>query len=116
MDSSNRKNIDQDWKNQVEKEKEESKAENQSYHQPTFVIFISSLGMQAMIALGLLENPLTNKKEKNLEQARYLIDTLDIIKAKTLNNLEENETKMLEESLYSLRMAYLNETKTIKES
>ena len=65
--------------------------------------------MQAMIAVGKLENPVTRKIEKNLEQARFLIDTLGILKEKTKNNLTTDEEKLLDEALYSLRMIYVEE-------
>ncbi|MCF7887569.1 MAG: DUF1844 domain-containing protein [Candidatus Omnitrophica bacterium] len=109
MDQSQKKTIDKDWKEQVNKEKQTYQKNNQPYHKPDFKIFISSLSMQAMIALGRLENPVTKKQEKNYDQARYLIDTLEIIEAKTKNNLDDQEKKLLDESLFSLRMAYLEE-------
>lgn len=77
---------------------------------PTFSIFVSSLGMQAMIALGKIENPLTKKMEKNSSQARFLIDTLQIIQEKTKNNLDKEEEKLLGEYLFNLRMVYVDET------
>jgi len=105
------KKVDQDWKNQVDKEKETAQGKNQAYHQPTFTIFVSSVGMQAMIAMGKLENPVTKKKEINYDQARFLIDTLGVIEEKTKGNLDENEAKAIQEYLFNLRMMYLEERK-----
>ncbi|MBU2251588.1 MAG: DUF1844 domain-containing protein [Candidatus Omnitrophica bacterium] len=107
MDQENQKKVDENWKNQVNKEKKESVDSNDVYHQPTFSIFLSSLGMQAMIAMGKLENPLTKKSETNFEQARFLIDTLGVIEQKTRNNLNPEEKTLLEEYLYNLRMMYI---------
>ena len=42
-----------------------------------FFNYIASLGFQTMIFLGEMPNPITNKVEKNLKQAKFLIDTLD---------------------------------------
>lgn len=109
MDDSIRKKVDESWKDQIEKDKKVSEEKNETYHQPTFIIFLSSLAMQAMIALGKLENPLTGKTETNLEQARFLIDTLEIINEKTKNNLTEQESKFFEDSLYNLRMIYIEQ-------
>ncbi len=109
MNEEVQKKIDNDWKSQIEKERKEAKQENQTYHEPNFSLFLSSLSMQAMIALGKLENPITKKIEKNLEQARFLIDTLGIIKEKTKNNLLPEEEKILDECLFSLRMLYVEE-------
>ena len=106
-----KKKVDDDWKAQVEKEKREAESRKEVYRQPTFTVFLSSMSMQAMIALGKLENPLTKKIEKNLEQARFLIDTLGIIKEKTKGNLTKEEEDFLEESLFNLRMLYVEEVK-----
>ena len=44
----------------------------------------------AMVALGKLKNPATDKVERNLEQASQSIDMLELIKAKTINNLRKS--------------------------
>jgi len=67
--------------------------------------------MQALISLGEIPNPVDNKKEQNLDHARYTIDTLDMIKKKTKNNLSPEESKVLDDILYSLRMKYLELSK-----
>ena len=107
MSEETKKKVDQDWKEQVQKEKNEAQAKDATYHQPTFSIFVSSLTMQAMIAMGKLENPATGKTETSYEQARFLIDTLEIIKEKTKNNLDTKEQELLDESLFNLRMMYI---------
>jgi hypothetical protein len=109
MNEEVRKKVDEDWKQQVEKEKKEAQEKNEPYHTPTFTIFLSSLSMQAMIALGRIENPLTGKLEKNLQQARFLIDTLEIIKNKTKGNLTSEEETLLNDALFNLRMMYVEE-------
>jgi len=111
MSQDSKKKVDQDWKDQVDKEKESAQSKNEAYHQPTFTVFISSLGMQAMIAMGKLENPMTKKKEKNCDQARFLIDTLGVIQKKTKGNLDSEEDKALEEYLFNLRMMYVEAKK-----
>jgi len=113
MAEDSKKKIDESWKGRIEKEKKEAENQQQTYHEPTLSIFLSSLGMQAMIALGKLENPLTKKAEKNIEQARYLIDTLGILKEKTKGNLTAEEEKLLDESLYNLRLLYVNEKEPV---
>ena len=42
-----RKKVDDGWKAQVDKEKQEAGEQHQMYHQPTFTIFLSSMSMQA---------------------------------------------------------------------
>ncbi|MCP4653531.1 MAG: DUF1844 domain-containing protein [Candidatus Omnitrophica bacterium] len=109
MEENVKKNVDETWKNQVEKEKMNASTKQEAYHQPTFTIFLSSLTMQAMIATGKLQNPVTGKSEKNMEQARFLIDTIEIISEKTKGNLTKEEQDLLNESLYNLRMIYVQE-------
>jgi len=111
MNKESKDKVDQTWKDQVNQEKEKATKDNQAYHEPTFEIFTSSLVMQAMIAMGKVENPLTNKKEANHDQARFLIDTLSLIQEKTKNNLTPKEETTLNEYLFNLRMMYVNAKK-----
>jgi hypothetical protein len=57
---------------------------------------------QALIYLGTIKNPVTDKMEKNLDQAQLLIDILLLLKEKTVNNLASEEHTMLENSLARL--------------
>lgn len=75
-----------------------------------FGMFITSLGMQALMALGEIENPGTGKKEKELSQAKYLIDLIEMLQKKTKGNLNEAETKIIDQLLYELRMKYISLT------
>ena len=77
----------------------------------SFSLFISSLVTQALISLGEVKNPFSEKSEKNLDQAKFTIDTLDIIKEKTKGNLAEDEAKLLDTALYDLRMRYIEKSK-----
>jgi len=107
------KNIDEKYKEKVEQEKEAAKVSGESdIPEPDFSFFITSLGLQASIALGNIPNPLTNRKEENIKQARFLIDTLAVLKEKTKGNLSSEEESLLDNLLYELRMQYINKTKT----
>lgn len=77
----------------------------------SFINFINGLGLECLVALGKIENPLTRSKEKNLRQARYIIDTLDMIKNKTKGNLDQEEERQLDELLVYLKMLYVEESK-----
>ncbi|MCX5657666.1 MAG: DUF1844 domain-containing protein [Candidatus Omnitrophica bacterium] len=108
----NEKKIDESWKERAEKEKQEHATGNiNNMPEPDFKLFLSSLGMQALIALGELENPVTNKKELELNQAKYLIDIIGVLKDKTRNNLDKDEEGMLENLLYQLRTLYVTKSK-----
>lgn len=72
-----------------------------------FLNYVTSLGFQALIFMGEIPNPVTNEVEKNMAQAKFLIDTLDMIKAKTAGNLSQQESELLENSIYELHMRYV---------
>ncbi len=105
------KNIDESWKETVQKEKENLKKEGKFIPEtPDFGFFITTLALQAAIFLGQMENPSTNKKEENLPQAKFIIDTLGMLKEKTKGNLTEEENQMAENLLYELRTQYIAKT------
>ena len=107
-----RKNIDESWKDTVEKEKEElKKTDKFAPPEPDFNFFITTLSLQASISLGQVPNPATNKTEEDLVQAKFLIDTLGMLKEKTAGNLTPDETGLLENLLYELRMQYVAKSK-----
>ena len=84
-----------------------NKEKNESRNmEPNFSIFVSSLSMQTLIFLGEIDNPITHKKEENLDQAKYIIDTLAMLKEKTKGNLTANEANLCDNVLYELRMKY----------
>ena len=75
---------------------------------PDFSFFVTTLSLQASIALGAIANPATNKTEEDLIQAKFLIDTLGMLAEKTKGNLNTDESKLLENLLYELRTIYLS--------
>jgi hypothetical protein len=79
--------------------------------QPDFTFFITTLSLQASIALGSIPNPSSQKAEEDLAQAKFLIDTLGMLQEKTKGNLDGNESKLLENLLYELRSVYLSKGK-----
>lgn len=112
MDEKN-KNIDESWKEAVQKEKDSLKSQGQSIPlEPDFNFFITTLAIQASIFLGETPNPVTNKKEEDLNQAKFIIDTLNMLKEKTKGNLSKEESNVLEAVLYELRMQYVAKIKT----
>ncbi len=111
MDEIN-KSSDESWKETVEKEKESIKKEGKFVPpEPDFNFFITTLSIQASIALGALANPVTNKIEEDLTQAKFIIDTMGMLKEKTNGNLKEDEANLLENVLYELRMQYVAKDK-----
>lgn len=80
--------------------------EEQEYPKPDFKIFVSSVSLQATICLGLVESPVSGKVERNMKQAQFLIDTLDMIKDKTQGNLDQEEQEFLEDAISNLKLNY----------
>ena len=76
-----------------------------------FFNYIASLGFQTMIFLGEMPNPITNQVEKNLKQAKFLIDTLVILRDKTKGNLSKEEDDLLNGSIYELQLRYVDLSK-----
>jgi len=111
--------IDEDWKQEAQKEKEmlaaqeeagkkEAKEERRRGPLPKgdFAALVSMLVTQALFALGVLQVE-GQKKEPDLEMAKYNIDMLETIGEKTKGNLSEEEEKALESMLNQVRMAYV---------
>ena len=69
-----------------------------------FINYITSLGLQALIFMGETPSPITQQKEKNLDQARILVDTLVMLREKTKGNLNEQEDSLLGLSIYELQI------------
>jgi hypothetical protein len=73
---------------------------------PVFVRLISTLGGQAMMALGLAEDPHTGERFLDLDLARQSIDMLGAIEAKSRGNLSAEEEGLLVDVLHQLRITY----------
>lgn len=74
-----------------------------------FIELVYSFQNMAMMSLGKLVNPATNKIEKNLAQAKATIDMLRMLKEKTKDNLAENETNLIEQVVLNLQLNYADE-------
>lgn len=76
-----------------------------------FAQLVAIFHSSAMVSLGKLKNPATDRIERNLEQAKQAIDTLEMLRIKTDGNLTDNEKRMLEHALTELRLNYVDELK-----
>jgi hypothetical protein len=74
-----------------------------------FATFIFSLNSSVLVQLGLIDDPATGKKTKNLPLAKQTIDILGMLEEKTRGNLTKDEETMLKNILYDLRMIYVKE-------
>lgn len=112
--------VDEDWKQQARREKEilaakeqaeREKAEAQKRHEPLppgdFTALVTAIATQALIALGALVPKGQEKPEPDLEVAKYNIDMLVMLEAKTKGNLTKQEEKLLSAALHQARMIYV---------
>ena len=90
-----------------EEEGEEEETGEQGATNPNFLNHLSSLAYQAMIFMGEIPNPVTGLVEKNLEQAKFLIDTLVVLRQKTKGNLSKQESDVLNSAIYELQMRFV---------
>ena len=125
----NQKNVDEGWKDSVVKEKQEETSApsdvpkeqsipevdqsqtTQEMPEVNFIGYITSLAYQTMIFLGEVPNPMDNTTEANLLQAKFIIDTLCLLRDKTTGNLSQQEADTLNAFLYELQMKYVEKTK-----
>jgi hypothetical protein len=115
--------LDEDWKTQVQAEKEAAKSEPTKpaaepaagettgqpgeMPEPSLPSLVISLATQAMGALGLLAGPDGQPLPAEPEYAKYLIDTIGMLDAKTKGNQTAEETAMFEDALHQLRMTFV---------
>jgi hypothetical protein len=83
--------------------------DNNEKHTQMFMYLVGSFEMSAMMALGKIKNPMTDKIEKDMAQAQFSIDILDMLAAKTKGNTSEYEQKFLENTLGQLKLNYIDE-------
>ena len=113
--------IDEDWKAQVEAEKEATKQqESAAADQPqqpadememppaSLPLLITTLATQALASMGQIPDPVDGKAIVRLDVARHFIDTLAVLEEKTKGNLTAEEEQMLEGALHQLRMAFVS--------
>jgi hypothetical protein len=74
-----------------------------------FSTFVLSINSSALVQLGLIEDPGSGQKAKNLPLAKQTIDLLAMLEEKTRGNLTGDEENILKNILYELRMLYVKE-------
>lgn len=77
---------------------------------PTLVL---SLTTTAMLQMGLVPDPVSQKVEKNLPAARQTIDILEILKDKTQGNLKPDEARLLDRCLHDLKMSFVQSSQKV---
>ncbi len=80
-----------------------------TYPQVTFSTFVFSLSSSALVHLGEVPDPSTQKVEKDLPLAKQIIDTLAMLQEKTKGNLDKDEEQLLQTVLYDLRLRFVKQ-------
>jgi hypothetical protein len=76
----------------------------------TLATFIFSLSSSALVHLGEIPEPETNRTLVDLPIAKQIIDTLGMLQEKTKGNLDQDEERLLKSVLYDLRMRYIQKS------
>jgi hypothetical protein len=125
------KKVDEAWKQQIEEERQrlesaalarepkaggkgDASAGAKSAAEPAagpatskqFVGLLQMLAMQAYMALGEMESPMTGAVEVNLPQAKAFIDLLTSLQEKTQGNLSKEEEDSLNSLVYELQLKF----------
>ncbi len=133
--------VDEDWKSQVQREKETLAAQQQTAapaqpaaavtsaepaatapaakaseaptgpHGPlppaSLTILITSLIAQASMVLEESLKHQGAQRDQILDEARHIIDLLQVLEEKTKGNLTEEESKLLTQALHEMRLAFV---------
>ena len=84
-------------------------AEEAQFPEINFPTFVASLNASALVHLGVIEDPASDQKTKNLPMAKQTIDILSMLEDKTEGNLTPEEENMLKNVLYDLRIMFVKE-------
>jgi len=115
--------IDEDWKTQAQKEKEELKQKEtaeketpkeepkQELPPADFSGLVSILASQAFYALGIFKMDENDERQPDFKMAKFNIDMLGILEDKCKGNLSNEESKMLKGTLDQLRMTFVQLSK-----
>jgi len=109
--------IDEGWKAQVEREREEAEKQADVAPESTvdeleeagmslFDYLVSTLAAQTMISLGLVAEEGQEKVVVDLGTAQHLVETLTMLREKTEGNLSEDERKNLNEAIPELQRVF----------
>ena len=115
--------IDEDWKSQVQAEKEaaaKQSAESKPAAQgapsdmgdmemppASLELLLTSLATEALVALGQVPHPATQQVIVHRNHAKYLIDTVEMLREKTKGNLTPMEQRLFENLLHQLRLVFV---------
>ena len=89
------------------------KKETLSKKEQLFMYLVGTFQSSAWIALGKIENPMTEKIKVNTDQASFYIDLLDMMQEKMRDNLTDYEEQMLINTVSELKLKLIDEKKKL---
>lgn len=89
------------------------KKETLSKKEQLFMYLVGTFQSSAWIALGKIENPMTEKTKVNTDQASFYIDLLDMMQEKMRGNLTDYEEQMLINTVSELKLKLIDEKKKL---
>lgn len=83
--------------------------DRQKEQEKLYAYLISTSQSSALIALGIVKNPMSQKSSQNLEQTSHYIRLLEMLEYKTKGNISEYEKMMLINTLSDLKMKLIEQ-------
>ncbi|MDZ4858590.1 MAG: DUF1844 domain-containing protein [Candidatus Hydrogenedentes bacterium] len=121
--------IDEDWKSQVQREKEEARQVTESVapevaagtgnvrpDEATFSSLIQSLATQCAFALGLIAPRDSQEVIVDVVEAKFCIDTLMMLRGKTKGNLSPEEEGLLTTTVGELQQIYVVRAQQVQDA
>lgn len=117
--------IDEDWKNEAQREKEKlasqqaeaAKAKAEKAAKPiTFSDVVRLMASQAAMYLGIIPEPQSQQRILAPDMAKTHIDILGVLEEKTKGNLSDEEDKELSETLRELRAIFVETTGAVQQA
>ena len=86
-----------------------SRLSGDQQNQLLFMMLVQQHQQIAMMGMGKLKNPATDKIERDLSSAKYAIDTLNMLKSYTESNISRELKDYLEQTISTLQLNYVDE-------
>jgi len=83
--------------------------EKRRNYESLLLTLVYNFQSSAMIGMGKILNPVTNKVTRNMTEAKFSIDMLEMLSEMTKRNLGEEMTKLMQRILTELRLNYVDE-------
>lgn len=78
-------------------------------NQLLFMMLIQQHEQIGLMGLGKIKNPATDEIERDLQAAKYAIDTLNMLEKYTAGNIDKELTGYIQQKLSLLRLNYVDE-------